>query len=92
MRTLRDLKPGTLGWWLSPWRLGYWWFKGVNLWEHDGEILVTKKRSLVGHRADSGFWPAGRLIRYRRTPDCQYLFRRMWCTSTSAASSTMCRA
>jgi glycosyltransferase involved in cell wall biosynthesis len=73
---IRALEPGTLRWWLSPWRLGYWWYTGVNLWDREGQTLVIKNRPLVGRARDSGFWPAGRMIRYKRNPYCEYLFKR----------------
>jgi glycosyltransferase involved in cell wall biosynthesis len=77
VQELRALRPGTLRWWLSPWRLGYWWYTGVNLWDYEGQTLVTKDRPLLGKKRDHGFWPAGRLIRYKATPYCEYLFTRM---------------
>ena len=77
IRELRDLEPGTLRWWLSPWRLGYWWYTGVNLWDHDGQILVPRNRLLLGRARDQFFWPAGRLIRHKRMPYTEYLFKRV---------------
>jgi hypothetical protein len=41
---LRSIKPRTLTWWRSPWKLGWWWFSGVNLWDQ-------KERSLFRRRA-----------------------------------------
>jgi glycosyltransferase involved in cell wall biosynthesis len=74
---LRALEPGTPRWWLSPWRLGYWWYDGVNLWDYNGQLLVPKRRSLIGRSRDHFFWPAGRLIRYKRIPYTAYLFKRV---------------
>jgi glycosyltransferase involved in cell wall biosynthesis len=75
--TLRALVPGTPAWWLSPWRLGYWWYTGVNLWDHDGKVLVPKRRPFIGRARDHFFWPAGRLIRYKRMSFTAYLFKRV---------------
>jgi hypothetical protein len=74
---LRALEPGSLRWWLSPWRLWYLWYTGVNLWDHQGETLVTKRQSLMGNARDHFFRPAGRLIRYRRIPKTAYVFKRV---------------
>jgi glycosyltransferase involved in cell wall biosynthesis len=59
LERLRGLKPWTLSWWLSPWRHGYWWHCGVNLWVRDGKIYVVKPRPTSGSRRDHGFWPMG---------------------------------
>lgn len=73
---LRSIKPGTLSGWSSPWRMGFWWYKGVNLWDQDGKILVIKSRPTSGGRKDHGFWPAGRRHIFRRYPRGEYL--RTW--------------
>jgi glycosyltransferase involved in cell wall biosynthesis len=62
---LRSIKPRTLTWWRSPWKHGWWWFSGVNLWDHEGKIFVPKTRPKVSGRRDHGFWPAGRRNVYR---------------------------
>jgi hypothetical protein len=74
--TLRGLTPGSPRWFLSPWWQGYWWFTGVNLWDHQGEALVIRRKPLIGSGRDSGFWPAGGLIYYKAHPACEYLFKR----------------
>lgn len=74
---LRGLKPGTREWWLSPWRIGYWWFTGANLWERDQQVYVSKLRPFIGTRHDHGFFPAGRLILFKRYAYAEYLFTRV---------------
>jgi len=73
---LRALEPGTLSWWLSPWKHGYWWFSGVNLWDQDGKVLVVKSRPRSGGRKDIGFWPVGRRHVFRHHSRAEYL--RTW--------------
>jgi glycosyltransferase involved in cell wall biosynthesis len=73
---LRALKPGTLSWWLSPWKMGYWWFSGVNLWDRDGQVFVVKPLPTSGRRKDIGFWPLGRRHIFRHHPRVEYL--RTW--------------
>lgn len=74
---LRRLRPGTRKWWLSPWRLGYWWFTGLNLLERDQEVYVPKLRPFIGAQHDHGFFPAGRLIQFKRYAYAEYLFTRV---------------
>jgi glycosyltransferase involved in cell wall biosynthesis len=77
VRQLRELKVGTWAWWLSPWRVGYWWYTGVNLWDHNGQIAVPQTQPMVGRRKDNGFWPAGRWIMFKHHPTFEYLFTRL---------------
>jgi glycosyltransferase involved in cell wall biosynthesis len=74
---LRNLRPGTLSWWLSPWKMGFWWYMGVNLWDRDGEVLVNGSFPISGDKKDHGFWPAGRRHVFRYHPKCEY-FRWRW--------------
>jgi glycosyltransferase involved in cell wall biosynthesis len=74
---LRSLRPGTLAWWLSPWRLGFWWYMGVNLWDRDGETLVNSSFPTSGLKKDHGFWPAGRRHVFRHHRWSEY-FRWRW--------------
>lgn len=76
VKRLRALKPGTLEWWLSPWRFGYWYYTGVNLWSHDGELLVRRARPLIGRGHDHSFFPANLWVRYKRFERGEYLFKR----------------
>lgn len=73
---LRTLKPGTLSWWLSPWKMGYWWFSGINLWDRDGKVFVVKPLPTSGSRKDVGFWPVWRRHIFRHHPRVEYL--RTW--------------
>ncbi len=70
---LRSIKPGTFSWWSSPWKMGYWWYSGVNLWDQDGQIFVVKSWPTSGSRKDHGFWPAGRRHIFRYYRKCEYL-------------------
>jgi glycosyltransferase involved in cell wall biosynthesis len=65
---LRSIKPGTLTWWRSPWKHGWWWFSGVNLWDHEGKLFVPKTRPKSSGRRDHGFWPVGRRNTFRHHP------------------------
>jgi glycosyltransferase involved in cell wall biosynthesis len=73
---LRRVKPGTLSWWWSPWKRGYWWFSGVNLWDQDGEIYVLKPRPSVGGKRDIGFWPVDSRHTFRHHPRFEVLHTR----------------
>jgi glycosyltransferase involved in cell wall biosynthesis len=77
IRQLRNLKPGTMGWWFSPWRLGYWWYTGINLWDAQQRIWVPKTRPFIGRGHDHGFWPAGRWIIFKHHDIYEYLFTRL---------------
>ena len=77
VRKLRQLKPGTPAWWLSPWRWGYWWYMGLNLWDHKGQIWVPQTRPIMGDWGDHGFWPANRWIVFKHHPLVEYLFTRL---------------
>jgi len=77
MDRLRSLEPRTLSWWLSPWTLSYWWFKGVNLWDQDGKVFVLKSWPTSGSRKDHGFWPIGRRYIFRKYRVSLYL-RTRW--------------
>ena len=74
---LRSLKSGTPARWLSPWKLGCWWFSGVNLWDEGGRIFVMKNRSVSGRSKDHLFWPSGRRHIFRHHPRVEYL-RTIW--------------
>ncbi|HZQ11160.1 MAG TPA: hypothetical protein VFD70_31605, partial [Anaerolineae bacterium] len=52
---LRQLQPGSRDWWLSPWRMGYLWFTGINLWSARGQLFVHKVRPFAGWKHDIGF-------------------------------------
>jgi hypothetical protein len=73
---LRSIKSWTLGWWRSPWKRGWWWFSGVNLWDHDGRLFVPKTRTTESGRWDHGFWPAGRGNILRHHPTFEVLHTR----------------
>jgi len=79
VRRLREVRPGSPSWWSSPWAMGFWWYKGVNLWDRDGEIFVNGSWPASGSRKDHGLFPAGRwhVFRYHRL--CEY-FRWRWLT------------
>ena len=74
---LRESKPGSLEWWLSPWRLGYWWYTGINLWDAQQQIWVPQSLPLIGRKRDHGFWPAGRWIIFKHHAHFEYLFTRL---------------
>lgn len=74
VRRLRRLERGTREWWLSPWRWGYWWYMGVNLWDNHGQIAVPQSRPIIGHSKDHGFWPANRWTIFKHHPRVEYLF------------------
>jgi len=76
-RRLRQLRRGSLEWWFSPWRLGYWWYTGLNLWDERGALFVPDHRPFMGHAKDHGFFPAGRWIMYKRYRGGEYLFTRL---------------
>jgi len=78
MDRLRSLEPRTLSWWLSRWKLGYWWFKGVNLWDQDGKVFVLKSWPTSGSRKDHGFWPIGRRHIFRHYRVSLYLRTRLF--------------
>lgn len=79
VQRIRNLKPRRLAWWLSPWKLGYSWFTGVNLWDRDGGVYVPRIRPLVGKLHDIGFFPAERLNLFKHYAHSEYLFTRlMW--------------
>jgi glycosyltransferase involved in cell wall biosynthesis len=73
LNRLRSLKAGTFPWWSSPWKMGFWWYKGVNLWNQDGRILVVKSRPTSGSKNDHGFWPVGRRHIFRHYSRAGYL-------------------
>lgn len=77
VRKIRALRPGTLEWWLSPWRLGYWWYKGVNLWQDKGQIRVSARLPSIGRRHDHGFSPAAPQVRFKKYVRGEYLFTRL---------------
>lgn len=77
IQRIRGLRRGTLEWWLSPWALGYWWYTGVNLWDHEGRIYVNGSSPIIGNYRDHAFYPAGRWLTYKRYSQSQYLFRRV---------------
>ncbi|MGD2148122.1 MAG: glycosyltransferase [Anaerolineae bacterium] len=74
---MRCLRPGTVRRPVSPWRMGFWWFKGVNLWDRDGRIEVVKSWPTSGSRKDHGFFPAGRRHVFRHYRASAY-FRWRW--------------
>ena len=78
---LRSIKAGTLAWWQSPWKMGWWWCSGVNLWDHNGKIFVPKVRPRVYGKKDLGFWPAGRRNVFRHHPTYEVLNTR-WLIKT----------
>lgn len=78
---LRGIRSTTLSWLWSPWKMGYWWFAGVNLWDKGGEIYVPASRPTAGTRKDVGFWPAGRRHIYRHYSRGEYL-RTWWLKRT----------
>jgi Beta-1,4-N-acetylgalactosaminyltransferase (CgtA) len=73
MNQLRRIKPGSLSWWLSPWRMGFWWYSGVNLWDQAGKVFVIKPRPRSGSKRDCGFWPVGRRTTFRHDPRFEVL-------------------
>jgi glycosyltransferase involved in cell wall biosynthesis len=73
---LRGLQPGTLSWWRSPWKQGFWWGSGVNLWDEKGKIYVPQSRAKVRGKRDSGFWPMGRRHIFRYHPRFEVLHTR----------------
>jgi glycosyltransferase involved in cell wall biosynthesis len=73
---LRRIRPGTLSWWRSPWKQGFWWGRGVNLWDKDGRIYVVKSRPRVKGQRDSGFWPVGRRHIFHYHPRFEVLHTR----------------
>lgn len=77
VKRIRELRRGSLEWWLSPWALGYWWYTGVNLWDHAGRIYVNAHFPVVGRFHDHAFYPSGRLLTYKHYSQSQYLFRRV---------------
>lgn len=77
VRALRALTPGTLAWWLSPWRWGYWWYTGINLWDAQNNIWVPQSRPLIGNKRDHGFFPAERWVVFKHHPRFEYLFTRL---------------
>lgn len=85
MDRLRSLKPGTLSWWLSPWKQGYWWFSGVNLWDQDRKVFVLKSRPRSGGKKDHGFWPVGRRHVFRHYSRGEYM-RTWWFTRSFVGS------
>jgi hypothetical protein len=62
---------------LSPWRLGYWWYTGINLWDAQHQVWVHKRNPLIGKYRDHGFWPAERWIYFKHHPQVEYLFTRL---------------
>jgi cellulose synthase/poly-beta-1,6-N-acetylglucosamine synthase-like glycosyltransferase len=88
MDQLRSLKSGSLSWWWSPWKLGYWWFSGVNLWDRDGQIYVVKLWPRSGGSRDVGFWPAGRWQVFNHHKQVEYLRTRLLKHSLGLSSST----
>ncbi|MBN1314240.1 MAG: hypothetical protein JXA42_02190 [Anaerolineales bacterium] len=76
LNDLVSLKPWTLSWCLSPWKMGYWWFCGVNLLDRDGKLMITKTLPVSGGRKDIGFWPVGKRNIFRHCPRYEYL--RTW--------------
>jgi glycosyltransferase involved in cell wall biosynthesis len=77
---LRRINPGSLSWWSSPWRMGFWWYSGVNLCDQDGEIFVIKPWPRSG-KWDHGFWPVGRSNTFRHDPRFEVLNTR-WLKKT----------
>ena len=73
---LRSIRPWGRSWWLSPWLLGYWWFKGVNLWDQDGKVFVVRLWPASGSKFDHGFWPVRRWHIFRHYSRGEYL--RTW--------------
>src|SRR5581483_4356771 len=51
---LRQLPRGSIEWWLSPWRFGYWWYMGMNLWDKQGQLFVSRQYPFLGTRRDHG--------------------------------------
>jgi hypothetical protein len=80
---MRSIKPGTLNWWRSPWKMGWWWFSGVNLWDHDGKLFVPKTRPKHSGKKDMGFWPVGRRNIFGHHPNFEVLNTR-WLVKTYA--------
>ena len=76
VQRLRTLRRGTIDWLFSPWKWGYWWCTGLNLWDHDDKLFVPKGRPLAGRAHDLGFFPAGRSIVFKRYAQAEYLFTR----------------
>lgn len=74
---LRGLRPGSIEWWSSPWRFGYWWFIGLNLWNQNDELYVPMSRPFAGPFHDLGFYPAARWVRFKRFPRGEYVFKRL---------------
>lgn len=70
---LRGIESGTLSWWRSPWKRGYWWFRGINLWDEKGKIYIPKPRPTVGGKKDCGFWSVGRRRIFRHHPRFEVL-------------------
>jgi glycosyltransferase involved in cell wall biosynthesis len=79
--SLRGIKAWALSWWRSPWKMGWWWCSGVNLWDHNGKIFVPKVRPRVYGKKDLGFWPAGHRNIFRHHPIYEVLNTR-WLIKT----------
>lgn len=60
---LRRLTPARIAWWSSPWKWGYWWATGVNLWDHQGRICVPMIRAVAGEIPRSGILAGGTMER-----------------------------
>jgi glycosyltransferase involved in cell wall biosynthesis len=78
---LRAIKPRTLAWWRSPWRLGWWWFSGVNLWDRDDKIFVPRTWPRAFGNKDHGFWPVTPRNIFRHHPRVELLNTR-WLMKT----------
>jgi glycosyltransferase involved in cell wall biosynthesis len=75
---LRAIKPWSSAWWFSPWKLGYWWYVGVNLWDRDGKVFVARSHPVANRNRDFGFWPVRRWNIYRHHPHFEYLRIRLF--------------
>ncbi len=75
--SIRSIKRGTPEWWFSPWRMGYWWYIGVELWQDADKVYVHGTKPIIGNYQDHAFFPAGRLLTYKRYSHSAYLFKRV---------------
>jgi glycosyltransferase involved in cell wall biosynthesis len=73
MKRLRGLRSWMPSWWFSPWKRGWWWFSGVNLWDRDGKIFVPKTHPRTYGKDDHGFWPVGPGTVFKYDVRCEFL-------------------
>ncbi len=74
---LRTMPRSNSEWFLSPHKLGYWWYVGLNLWDLDGATYVHKRHPFAGRRHDHGFWHMNPVTKFKRHPRFEYLFTRL---------------